>query len=192
MAENAGNPLELRATESSTGDARLGAAEGFTLVELIFVCAVISILAAIAVPTVFRSKLAANETAAVGTLRTVHTGQLTYTLTCGYGLFASSFIDLGDPAGDGFLPPELTASVEPHKSGYKYLLEPGPTGVSGLIDCHGAPTALDYYVRAVPIGVGTTGVRGFASNQGIAIWQDSTGDPPIEPFEPGPTVSAIE
>src|SRR5262245_30037205 len=86
---------------------RLNASEGFTLLELIFVCAVISLIAAIAVPTVFRSKLAANETSAIGTLRTVHTAQLTFTLTCGYGLYASSFPDLKDPAGDDLLPADL-------------------------------------------------------------------------------------
>src|SRR5262245_21736534 len=83
--------------------------DGYTLLELIFICAVISLLPGIAVPTVFRSKLAANETAAVGTLRTVHTGQLTYTLTCGYGLYASSFTNLGNPTGEGFLPVDLTS-----------------------------------------------------------------------------------
>ena len=168
---------------------RFGAAEGFTLLEMIFICAVIGLLAAIAVPTVFRSKLAANETAAIGTLRTVHTAQLTYTLTCGFGLYASSLPDLG---GEGFLPPDLTAAPIPQKSGYKYEMLPGETGASGLVDCHGAPTSLDYYVTAVPIGVNTTGVRGFASNQGSAIWQDSTGVAPIEPFEVLGTVSALD
>src|SRR5262245_61874370 len=103
-----------------TGLRRVNGNKGFTLIELIVVCAVISLLAAIAVPTVFRSKLAANETSAVGTLRTVHTAQLTYTLTCGYGLYASSFTDLTDPTGDDFFPAALTASATPLNSGYPY------------------------------------------------------------------------
>jgi type IV pilus assembly protein PilA len=168
---------------------RIGATEGFTLLEMIFVCAVIGLLAAIAVPTVFRSKLAANETAAVGTLRTVHTAQLTYTLTCGYGLYASSLTDLD---GEGFLPPDLTAGPTPQKSGYKYEMQPGTTGASGLGDCNGSPTALDYYLTAVPIDAGRTGVRGFGSNQGSAIWQDSSGLAPVEPFKAAGTVSALD
>jgi prepilin-type N-terminal cleavage/methylation domain-containing protein len=168
---------------------RFRAADGFTLLEMIFVCAVIGLLSAIAVPTVFRSKLAANETAAVGTLRTVHTAQLTYTLTCGFGLYASSLPDLD---GEGFLPPDLTAAPIPQKSGYKYEMLPGTSGPSGLVDCNGSPTSLDYYVTAIPVGVGTTGVRGFASNQGSAIWQDSSGVAPIEPFEVAGTVSALD
>ena len=86
---------------------------GFTLIEVIFVTALIGLVSAIAVPTVFRSKLAANETSAVGTLRLVHTAQLTFTLTCGYGLYAGSFPDLADPAGEGFLPTDLTAAPQP-------------------------------------------------------------------------------
>jgi prepilin-type N-terminal cleavage/methylation domain-containing protein len=170
----------------------LDGCQGFTLLELIFTCAVIGLISAIAVPTVFRSKLAANETSAVGTLRSVHTAQLTYTLTCGYGLYASSFTDLADPAGDGFLPADLTASPTPRKSGYDYDLQPGPSGVSGLVDCNGAATATEYYVTATPQSVGSTGNRAFASNQGSVIWQDSTGVAPVEPFDAVGTVSPIE
>jgi prepilin-type N-terminal cleavage/methylation domain-containing protein len=178
---------------SCTTTRRAGAAaDGFTLLELIFVCAVIALISAIAVPTVFRSKLAANETSAVGTLRTVHTAQLTYTLTCGYGLYASSFTDLADPSGDGFLPDDLTAAATPVKSGYQYELQPGPSGPSGLVDCNGAPTTTEYYVTATPLTVGNTGNRAFASNQGATIWQDTTGVAPVEPFAAGGSVLPIE
>ena len=170
----------------------LKASEGYTLLELIFVCAVISLLAAIAVPTVFRSKLAANETSAIGTLRTVGTAQLTFTLTCGYGLYASSFPDLKDPAGDDFLPADLTASPTPLKGGYSFDMQPGPSGPSGLVDCNGASTSTEYYVTATPQGVGSTGNRAYASNQGTVIWQDSTGVAPVEPFAEFGTVSAIQ
>jgi prepilin-type N-terminal cleavage/methylation domain-containing protein len=172
--------------------ARITADEGFTLLEVIFVTAVIGLLSAIAVPTVFRSKLAANETAAIGTMRIMHTGQLTYTLTCGYGFYASSLPDLADPAGEGFLPVDLTVGQMATKNGYTYEIQPGAIGVSGLNDCHGAATALDYYVTAVPLAVNSTGTRGFASNQDSTIWQDSTGLAPIEPFVAGGTVTAIE
>ena len=174
------------------GGGNLHGCDGYTLLELIFICAIISLLAAIAVPTVFRSKLAANETAAVGTLRTVHTGQLTYTLTCGYGLYASSFTNLANPGGEGFLPDDLTASTTPQKSGYKYDLQAGPGGPSSLVDCNGAPTAAEYYLTAVPASPGKTGNRAFATNHAIIIWQDTTGIAPSEPFAPGPTSVPIE
>jgi type II secretory pathway pseudopilin PulG len=166
--------------------------DGFTLLEVIFITAVIALLSAIAIPTVFRSRLAANETSAIGNLKAVHTAQLTYSLTCGYGLFASDFTALGGPTGDEFLPPDLTSSPTPLKSGYRYVLAPGPSGPSGLVDCNGAAISTDYYVTAEPVTIGGSGNRAYASNQAHIIWMDTTGAPPAEPFVPVGTVSPIQ
>lgn len=167
-------------------------AEGFTLLEVIFVTALIGLLSAIAVPTVFRSRMAANETAAFSTVRSVHTAQLTYALTCGYGNYASQFPDFANPAGDGYMPVDLTGSATPLKSGYNYVLQPGPNGPSGFTDCNGNATALDYYISAEPASIGGTGRRAFASNQGHVIWQNLMGLAPAEPFTAGPTISPME
>ena len=166
--------------------------KGFTLLEVIFVTAVIGLLSAIAMPTVFRSRIAANETAGIGTLRTVHTAQLTYALTCGYGNYASTFPDLGNPAGDGYLPLDLTSGLTPMKSGYTYSLQPGPVGPSGFTDCNGNATSLDYYVSAAPLTIGSTGWRAFASNQAHVLWQDLAGVAPVEPFTAGGTIAPLE
>jgi type IV pilus assembly protein PilA len=170
---------------------RKSSAAGFTLLEVIFVTAVIGLLSAIAVPTVFRSRMAANETSAFSTVRSIHTAQLTYALTCGYGNYASQFTDLGPFGGDGYLPPDLTLAVAPLKSGYNYVLQPGPSGASGFTDCNGNATALDYYVAAEPASIGGTGRRAFASNQAHVIWQDLMGVAPVEPFTAGGTTSPM-
>jgi type IV pilus assembly protein PilA len=169
---------------------RVGACEGFTLLELIFICAVIALLSAIAIPTVFRSRLAANETSVLGTLHGVHTAQLTYSLTCGFGNFAESFPTLGGPSE--FLPPDMTTGPAPRKSGYTYTLQPGPSGPSIFTDCNGAAMATEYYLTAEPLAIGETGNRGFASNQAHTIWQDMTGVAPAEPFVAGGTVTPIQ
>jgi hypothetical protein len=61
-----------------------------------------------------------------------------------------------------------------------------------VADCNGNPVALDYYISAVPLDVGNTGNRGFASNEGHVIWQDTTGIAPAEPFMAAGTVSPIQ
>jgi hypothetical protein len=125
-------------------------------------------------------------------MRTISTAQLTFTLTCGYGLYAGSFTDLVDPTGDTFLTADMTAVAMPQKSGYDYNLQPGPSGLSGLVDCNGGATATEYYVSATPITVGGTANRAFATNQNSVIWQDALGVAPVEPFAAGPTTQPIE
>ena len=171
---------------------RKSSAAGFTLLEVIFITAVIGLLSAIAVPTVFRSRMAANETAAFSTVRSIHTAQLTFALTCGYGNYGAQFTDLGNPNnGDGYLPTDLTGGVTPLKSGYNYTLQPGQSGPSGFTDCNGNATALDYYVAAEPAAIGGTGRRAFASNQAHVIWQDLMGVAPVEPFTAGGTTAPM-
>src|SRR5215813_9464164 len=52
--------------------------KGFSLLELLIVVAIILIIATIAIPSLLRSRQAANESAAVAVLRTINTAQITY------------------------------------------------------------------------------------------------------------------
>jgi type II secretory pathway pseudopilin PulG len=176
-----------------SGRPRVGSSDGYTLLDMIFVVALIGVLSALAAPALLRGRAAANETATLATMRSVHSGQLAYAVSCGAGFWAANFPALADPgAASGFLPPDLTGSPTPSKSGYTYTLQPGPRGPAGLADCNGNAVALDYYVTAVPLDFGETGSRAFASNEEFTIWQDTTGAAPVQPFTPAATVSTVQ
>ena len=54
--------------------------KGFSLIELLIVVAIILIIAAIAIPNLLRARIAANESSAVSSVRTINTGEVTYSV----------------------------------------------------------------------------------------------------------------
>jgi prepilin-type N-terminal cleavage/methylation domain-containing protein len=160
---------------------------GFTLIELLIVVAIISIIAALAVPQLLRNKMVANEVAAVTSLSAINKAQTLYALACGGGQFATSLAILGQPSpgtSDPFLPvPELIGAT-PQKAGYNFAMGAAADSVPGQADCNGNPTQTHYIATAVPMDFGSTGSKSYTMNDKGNTWQLYAATPPTEPLGP--------
>jgi type IV pilus assembly protein PilA len=138
--------------------------KGFSLIELLIVVAIILIIAAIAIPNLLRSKMAANEASAAGSVRSIVTAQVTYGSTYGIG-YAAALSNLGG-TGAG-----CTAS-----STAACLLDPVLTaGTKSGYTLNTVGTLSTFYVTAVPTTPNTTGVRGFCSDETLVVRFNTTG-----------------
>jgi type IV pilus assembly protein PilA len=137
--------------------------KGFSLIELLIVVAIILIIAAIAVPNLLRSRMAANEASAVGTVRTINTAQVTYSTTYpGTGYTALAALGGASPCTPG---PATACIVDPAvssgtntKSGFTFASAPGA----------GAPS-IAFTVNGNPVTFGSTGMRQFFSDESFVI-----------------------
>jgi hypothetical protein len=130
--------------------------------------------------------VAANESSAIAALRTITQAQFAYHSDCGRGSYATSLTVLGAKRGNrpGFLAEDLGLVAMPQHNGYRFNVHPGLDSVAGVEDCNKTPTQTRYYASAVPIALGRTGGRSFATSQANGIWQLAGGIPPAEPFGP--------
>jgi len=148
--------------------------KGFSLIELLIVVAIILIIAAIAIPNLLRSKMAANEASAVGSIRTINTAEVTYSSSWGTG-FAAALTNLGGAANPCVAAAANACLIDSvlgagTKSGYLF------TAVGTLPDPNNVLNGFE--VTATPSVFGTTGQRAFCSDQTGVIRFNVTGAVP--------------
>jgi prepilin-type N-terminal cleavage/methylation domain-containing protein len=133
--------------------------EGFSLIELLIVVAIIGIIAAIAIPNLLASKRAANEGSAQATLRTLTSAEATYQATAGAGNFAT----LAGLSGQGLIDSVLAGGA---KSGYTFAITK-----TDLVVNTSPASYLSTASTQVASGVTATGTRNFASDEtGVIFW----------------------
>ena len=146
--------------------------KGFSLIELLIVVAIILIIAAIAIPNLLRARIAANESSAVGSVRTVNTAEVAYNSAYPTVGFANSLTNLSGTCSGTTVPTSTSACLIDSvlaggsKSGYSFQADAG--GGSG--------TPLGTYsVDAQPTQANQTGVRYFCSAaDGVVRYGTST------------------
>jgi prepilin-type N-terminal cleavage/methylation domain-containing protein len=152
--------------------------KGFSLIELLIVVAIILIIAAIAIPNLLRSRIAANEASAVGSLRTLVTAQITYSTTYPTTGFALTLANLQPPAA----PPPTSASADlidttlasGTKSGYGYQNAACQDACAGngqfvVVTANGVNVTFQIY--GGPVAQNRTGIRNFCTDESGVIRQ---------------------
>jgi len=154
------HPVHRKHADPEGASCNMKKQKGFSLIELLIVVAIILIIAAIAIPNLLRSKMAANESSAAGSVRSLVTAQVTYNSTYGVG-YAPNIGTLGTAAvpcvatsaAACLIDPVMTTGV---KSGY--TLGTSTTN----------PT-VEFVATAVPVGLNQTGNRSFCADETLTV-----------------------
>ena len=137
-------------------------------VKLLAVATLAVTIASVSIPNLLRSRVAANEASAVGSIRTLNTSLVTYASQHPNEGYPQKLSDL-----NGLIDPVLAGGV---KSGYRFQYQPQPPDIDGAVK--------SFRITAVPVTARQSGTRNFPSNEsGVINYQVGAG--PAQPLDGG-------
>ncbi|MGH9780843.1 MAG: prepilin-type N-terminal cleavage/methylation domain-containing protein [Candidatus Acidiferrales bacterium] len=167
------------ATTTNRGREWAKAKAGFSLIELLVVIAIILIIAAIAIPNLLRSRMAAHEAAAAEDLRAMTTAATVYSSTWGNGyppnLGALGGIAVAATCDQAQLLNTLMTTTPFQEFGYTFSYTGTGPALPVVVAGCSAPGYNSYLVAAAPTTPGVTGIRSFCSTTPGVIHYDVTG-----------------
>jgi type IV pilus assembly protein PilA len=148
---------------------------GFTLMELLIVIAIILILMLMAIPTIGSLRKSANRTSAINSVQTINKAEVQYSADYPASGFACSLAQLGgdpnagtaSPAGAQILQGDI---ISGYKSGYIFTIT-----CKNKVTVNGQDRATSYLITATPQTVGKTGDSSFCSDETGVIKYDPAG-----------------
>ena len=179
----------------TTTAARVENQKGFTLIDMLFVIALVGVLSTLAIPGLMRARGAAQSSSALGTIRVVNSAQLSFAITCGLGFYSPEFPTLArrPPGGkEGFLAPELASGLTFIKAGYNFSMA-GTSLPGAPATCNGLGAGLaapGYAVVADQLDAPPTGGKFYGSNADGVIYQHTASLGAVMPEAGGPAVGA--
>ena len=143
--------------------------KGFSLIELLIVVAIILIIAAIAIPNLLRARMAANESSAAASVRTINTAEVTYQSSYPTTGFAPVLTNLGGSVVPCVATSATACLIDSNlstgiKTGYNFVA----AGSAALPNT-------SYTANGTPVTPGQTGVRAFCSFEDAVVRYDSAG-----------------
>src|SRR5215472_2023421 len=139
--------------------------KGFSLIELLIVVAIILIIAAIAIPNLMRARIAANESSAAGSMRTIVTAEISYNSTYQIGFGNLAVLGGTSPCSASSTTACLIDNVlaSGTKSGYTIAATANGTNNSAFV------------ASAVATSPNVTGVSTFCTDPSGVVRKDPTG-----------------